>query len=46
MALDILMAASRGTCALIKQQCCVHTPNCSGKLGAITKEIEMIASEP
>ena len=32
MAVDILIAAQGGTCAIIKVECCVYSPDLSGNV--------------
>ena len=40
MALDILTAAQRGTCAVIKVECCVYIPDLSGNVSTALKDIQ------
>lgn len=35
MTLDIITASQGGTCAIIKTECCVYTPDESGKMTSI-----------
>lgn len=38
MALDILIAAQGGTCALIKTECCIYIPNYSKNVSEAMKD--------
>ena len=40
MALDILTAAQGGTCAVIKVECCVYTPDLSGSVSTALKDMQ------
>ena len=49
MALDILTAAQGGTCAIIKVECCVYTPDLSGNvsnaLDDVKKQVKAMSNE-
>ena len=49
MALDILTAAQRGTCAIIKVECCVYIPDLSGNvsaaLGDVKSQVKALSDE-
>ena len=40
MALDILIAAQGGTCAIIKVECCVYIPDLSGNVSTALDDME------
>ena len=40
MTLDILTAAQRGTCAVIKVKCCVYIPDLSKNVSTALKDIQ------
>ena len=40
MALDILIAAQGGTCAIIKAECCVYIPDLSGNVSTALDDIK------
>ena len=40
MALDILTATQGGTCAIIKAECCVYTPDLSGNISVALDDMK------
>ena len=40
MAFDIFTAAQGGTCAIIKVECCVYTPDLSGNVSTVLDDMK------